>query len=273
MERIAVVVCAFMLSAGLASSCSPPVPTEKAKQVSPTLEQVAQGRSQIVDLSHPLNERNPYWPGESYHPFRFEVLAQLEADGVYSGAFSAPEHSGTHLDAPNHFEAGQASVDKIPLTSLVAPAVVIDIQPSCERDPDYQLSLNDLKRWEEKWGPIPGSAVVYALTGWGRYWDNFEKYKNEDESGQLHFPGFSQEAARFLVEERDLRGLGIDTLSVDFGRSTDFSVHHTVHGSGGYHVENVANLGQVPQSGAWTIIAPIKIEGGSGGPARIWAVF
>ena len=273
MGNIALVACAFLLSAGLCSSCSPSMPSQEAKPVSPTLEQVAQGRSQIVDLAHSLNERNPHWPGESYQPFRFEVLARLEADGVYSGAFSVAEHSGTHLDAPNHFEAGQASVDRIPLTSLVSPAVVIDIQSACKRDPDYQLSLKDLKSWEGKWGPIPGSAVVFALTGWARYWDDFERYKNEDDSGQLHFPGFSPEVARFLVEARDVRGLGIDTLSVDFGRSTDFSVHHIVHGSGGYHVENVANLERIPQSGAWTIVAPIKTENGSGGPARIWAVF
>ncbi len=113
----------------------------------------------------------------------------------------------------------------------------------------------------------------FALTGWGRHWEDFERYKNEDDSGKLHFPGFSPQAARFLVEDRAVKGLGIDTLSVDFGRSTDFAVHHIVHSSGGYHIENVANLARVPQSGAWTIVAPIKIEDGSGGPTRIWAVF
>ena len=272
-RKSGLVACGFLLSVGLCGSCSRSIPNPGMEHTSPSLEQIAEGKSQIVDLGHALNEKNPHWPGERYHPFRFEILARLEEDGVYSGAFSVPEHSGTHLDAPNHFEAGQASVDEIPLTSLVASAVVIDIQLACASDPDYQLSVEDLNSWEGRWGPIPGSSVVFALTGWGRYWEDFGRYKNEDDSGLLHFPGFSPEAARFLVEDRGVKGLGIDTLSVDFGRSSDFSVHHIVHSSGAYHIENVANLGLVPQNGAWIIVAPIKIENGSGGPARIWAVF
>ncbi len=232
-RRSALVACGFLFSVVLCGSCSPSIPKPGKEPTSPSLEQIAQGKSQIVDLCHALNEKNPHWPGESYHPFHFEILARLEEDGVYSGAFSAPEHSGTHLDAPNHFEAGQASVDEIPLTSLVAPAVVIDIQPACASDPDYQLSVEDLNSWEGKWGAIPAASVVFALTGWGRHWEDFERYKNEDDSGKLHFPGFSPQAARFLVEGRAVKGLGIDTLSVDFGRSTDFAVHHIVHSSGG----------------------------------------
>ena len=226
-----------------------------------------------MDLGYALNEANPYWPGEGYSPFHFEALATLEEDGVYSGAFATAEHLGTHLDAPNHFEAGKPSVDAIRLEDLVAPLVVVDIREACQSNPDYRLSQKDLEEWEQRYGRIPSASVVFALTGWGQYWDSYQHYKNQDGSGRLHFPGFSAEAALFLVEERVIKGIGIDTLSVDYGLSTDFAVHHIVNGATGYHIENAANLEQVPLSGAWAIIAPIKIENGSGGPARVWAVF
>jgi len=250
----------------LLTSCTAP-------QAPPTLGEIASGQVQVVDLGYALNEANPYWPGEGYSPFHFEILATLEADGVYSGAFATAEHLGTHLDAPNHFEAGQPSVDQIKLADLIAPLVVVDIRGACQSNPDYRLSRGDLENWERQNGPIPSGSVVFGLTGWGQYWGDYERYKNQDAAGQLHFPGFSEAAALFLVEERDIRGIGIDTLSVDYGLSTDFSVHHIVNGDAAYHIENAANLDKVPLSGAWVMIAPIKIEKGSGGPARVWAVF
>ena len=242
-------------------------------QTSPTLGEIASGQVEVVDLGYALNEANPYWPGEGYSPFHFEILATLEDDGVYSGTFSTAEHLGTHLDAPNHFETGQPSVDQISLEDLIAPLVVVDIQEACRSNPDYRLSRQDLKSWEEQHGPIPYGSVVFGLTGWGLYWDDYDRYKNQDASGQLHFPGFSEEAAVFLVEEREIKGIGIDTLSVDYGLSTDFPIHHIVNGAGAYHIENAANLDRIPLSEAWIIIAPIKIEEGSGGPARVWAIF
>lgn len=249
----------------LTSCTAPPTP--------PTLAEIASGQVEVVDLGYALNEQNPYWPGEGYSPFHFEILSTLEADGVYSGAFSTAEHLGTHLDAPNHFEAGQPSVDQIGLEDLIAPLVVVDIQEACRANPDYRLTLEDLESWEEQHGPIPSGSVVFALTGWGQYWDDYDRYKNQDASGQLHFPGFSEEAALFLVEAREIKGIGIDTLSVDYGLSTDFSIHHIVNGAAAYHIENAANLDKVPLSRAWVMIAPVKIEKGSGGPARVWVVF
>ncbi len=256
----------LLLSLCLLASCAAP-------QTPPTLEEIASRQVEVVDLGYALNEQNPYWPGEGYSPFHFEILATLEADGVYSGAFSTAEHLGTHLDAPNHFEAGQPSVDQIELEDLVAPLVVVDIREACRSDPDYRLGREDLETWEEQHGPIPSGSVVFGLSGWGEYWGDYDRYKNQDASGELHFPGFSEEAALFLVEERDIKGIGIDTLSVDHGLSTDFAVHHIVNGDAAYHIENAANLDKVPPSGAWVMIAPIKIDKGSGGPARVWAVF
>lgn len=256
----------LVLSCLIAASCA-------VSPSAPTLAEIAQGEVQIVDLGYALDEDNAYWPGETYRPFQFEKIASLEEDGVYSGAFSTPEHLGTHIDAPNHFERGQPSVDEITLRDLVAPIVVVDVRKACQENADYQLSSRDLDAWENEHGRIPTGAVVFVLTGWGTYWNDYERYKNEDNSGRLHFPGFSPGAARFLIEDRSIKGIGIDTLSVDAGLSSDFMVHHVVNGAGSYHIENAANLEKLPASGAWMMAAPIKIKHGSGGPSRVWAVF
>jgi kynurenine formamidase len=236
------------------------------------LQQLFSGQLTIVDLTYPLNDTSPYWPGSTYNPFQLDTLATLEKDGVLSLAYSTPEHLGTHLDAPNHFAEGQIPVDQIAVTDLFGPAVVVDVVAKAEADPDYRLSKQDLLDWEAQNGRLPAGAIVLMYTGWGKRWSDYEAYKNADEQGRMHFPGFSEEAARFLVEERDIKGIGIDNLSVDYGLSKDFVVHHIVNGAGKYHLENVANLDKLPAKGANLIVAPVKIEGGSGGQARIFAV-
>jgi len=229
-------------------------------------------RQRVIDLTHPLNAQNPHWPGPGYEPFKYEIFATLEKDGVLSGRFTMAEHTGTHLDAPNHFTEGQIPVDKIPVEQLFVPAVVIDVRTRVSQNADYQLTAADVTEWEETHGRIPQNAVVMMYTGWDERWTDFEKYKNADSSGTLHFPGFSVEAAKLLAEDRNVAGIGIDTLSVDYGMSKDFAVHHAVHGRGKYHLENVASLGSVPPAGAQLVVAPIKIENGTGGPARIFAL-
>jgi kynurenine formamidase len=236
------------------------------------LEGIDEGQTHIVDLTHALNSSNPHWPGPGYEPFKYEIFATLEKDNVLSGRFSMAEHTGTHLDAPNHFSAGQIPVDQIPLDQLFAPAVVIDVRGKVSANADYLLAVEDVTAWEQSYGRIPPNAVVFMYTGWDERWTDFERYKNADSAGGLHFPGFSPEAARLLVDERTVAGLGIDTLSVDYGMSKDFAVHHISHDEGKYQLENVANLGSLPPSGALVIVAPIKIENGTGGPARIFAL-
>lgn len=235
------------------------------------LERAAERRARIVDLTYPLSEKTPHWPGPRYRPFKFEAIASLDKDGVFSGQISMPEHIGTHLDAPNHFVAGQVSVDKIPPEQLIGPAAVIDVSAAVQSNPDYRLSVQDIERWEKSNGRLPEGVILLARTGWSRFWNDFEKYKNQDRQGVLHFPGFSREAAEFLVRRRSVKGIGIDTLSVDYGPSRDFIVHHIMHGAGKYHLENLANLDKLPARGAFLVAAPIKIEGGSGGPARVFA--
>lgn len=226
----------------------------------------------IVDLTYSFNSKTPYWPGEQYKPFKLETIATLEKDGVLSKAFSMPEHLGTHIDAPNHFEPDQPSVEKIELDQLIGPGVVIDISKQAEQDADYELSTADIEAWEEQHGRIPDGAIVLLHTGWGRFWSNYERYKNQDVRGRLHFPAYSAAAARFLVEKRKIRGLGIDTLSIDRGISDDFAVHHIVNRAGRYGLENVAELDKLPPRGFQLIVAPMKIENGTGGPTRIFAL-
>ncbi len=236
------------------------------------LEDIMNGKYTIVDLTYPLNSKNAYWPGVSYSPFKRKTIATVEKNGVYSGTYSTPEHPGTHIDAPNHFEEDQPSVDKIKLEKLIGPAAVINISSKTETNADYRLTVEDIITWEETNGPIQDGSIVLLNTGWWKRWDNYGKYKNKDENNKLHFPGFSEGAARYLIEKRSIKGVGVDTLSADFGMSHDFNVHHIINGAGKYILENVANLDKLPPVGSMLIIAPIKIEGGSGGQARIWAI-
>ena len=268
MKQVLVLVSLFLIA-----SCRAPQPAAQPKS-EPTglFEGIATGKTHVVDLTHALNPQNPYWPGPGYAPFKYEIFATLEKDGVLSGRFTMAEHTGTHLDAPNHFVTGQISVDKLPVQQLFVPAVVFDVRKKAAENADYLLNPADVTAWEQAHGRIPQNAVVMMYTGWDERWTDFDQYKNADKAGTLHFPGFSPEAVKVLAEERNVAGIGIDTLSVDYGMSKDFAVHHYSHSRGKYHLENVANLGSLPPTGVSVIVAPIKIENGTGGPARIFAL-
>lgn len=266
-KHIMIRLLAFLIISILFSSCH-----SYTAISSNSFDDISNGKCKIVDLTYPLNKSNAYWPGPSYTPFQYKTVATLEEDGVFSGTYSTPEHLGTHLDAPNHFEDNQLSVDKLRLENLFGPAVVIDISGKVENNADYELTVEDISRWEEANGKILDRSIILLNTGWWRRWNDYDQYKNADDAGKLHFPGYSYEAAGFLVEQRNIKGIGIDTLSVDYGISTDFAVHHIINGAGKYILENVANLDKLPPTGITLLVAPIKIEGGSGGQARIWAI-
>lgn len=245
--------------------------TRDAKAQPPGLDDLVSGKLKIIDLGWPLNEQGPYWPAENYEPFRLKTIATIEKEGVLSKTFCSPEHLGTHLDAPNHFEKNQPAVDQIDPANLFAAGVVVDISTQAGADPDYRLSRRDLEDWEQQHGRIPEGALVLLHTGWGRFWENPARYRNQAD-GKMHFPGCSAEAARWLVSERHIKGMGIDTLSIDHGISKDFPVHHVLNGAGRYAIENLARLEKLPARGFYLFAAPIKIETGSGGPARVFAV-
>jgi len=229
--------------------------------------------NKLVDLTYPLDEQTVFWPTNK--PFTWEKAAWgRTANGYWyaSGDFSMSEHGGTHIDAPIHFAEGRLAVDEIPLQKLIAPAIVIDVRPAVEEDRDYRLAVRDLDMWEARHGLIPNGAVVLMLTGWGRRWPDKVRYLGSDtpsDSKTLHFPGFSKEAAEFLIKERRVDGIGTDTPSIDYGPSQDFIVHQVVNGANLYGLENIANLDKLPAKGAILVALPIKIKGGTGGPVRI----
>jgi kynurenine formamidase len=233
--------------------------------------------ARIVDLTHAFGPDTLYWPNA---PSRFE-LKELQrgrsAGGFFYSAyrFGAPEHGGTHLDAPLHFsEAGRAA-DQIPLSQLVAPAAVIDVTAKAEADADYRLTREDVLAWEKAHGKIGLGTIVLLRSGWSSRWPDAKSYLGDDTPGdtsKLHFPGYGREAAELLVRDRRVAALGIDTASLDHGPSQDFVVHQIVNGANVPGLENVARLNELPPLGAWVIALPMKIAGGSGAPLRIVAL-
>ncbi len=225
----------------------------------------------IVDLTHVLDEKTPYWPGTRY--FRFEAwdLARFEEVGAFSRAYRVPEHYGTHVDAPIHFAEGQATVDAVPVERFVGPAVVFDIRAKAAADPDAMLTAEDVDAWEAIHGRVPAGAIALLLTGWGSRWEDPEAYRNFDAAGRLRFPSYGIDAARRLLVDRGCRGLGVDLLSVDRGSDGEFPVHRLGCGMGCWFAENLANLERLPPTGALAVIAPIPLRGGSGAQVRALA--
>jgi kynurenine formamidase len=234
------------------------------------LEGVPSGKTPVLDLSYAINDKLVSWPGDEKF-FEAKVNATIEKNGYFTRSFWMLEHYGTHLDAPAHFPPGKTTVDQIPVKQLFGPAVVIDVRAESAKDADYQLAVARIEDWEKRHGRIPEGAIVLLRTGWASRWPDVQKYRNQDASGKMHFPGFSVEAAKLLIE-RKVSGLGCDTLSIDPGTSSDFAVHHVALGAGLYHLENLVGMSELPETGAFLIVAPIKLEGGSGGPARVFAL-
>jgi kynurenine formamidase len=236
----------------------------------PSLEGVATGKTHVIDLSYAISDKMVPWPGDA-KAFEAKINATIEKNGYFTRSFWMLEHYGTHLDAPAHFPPGTTTVDRIAPEKFFGPAVVLDVTKEAERDPDYQLSAKDISAWEQKHGSVPVGAIVVLRTGWSARWPDVARYRNQDANGKMHFPGFSVEAAKVLLA-RQVSGLGCDTLSIDPGNSPDFPVHRLVLGAGVYQLENLADLSGLPETGALVIAAPIKLEGGSGGAVRVFAL-
>jgi len=231
----------------------------------------------MVDLTHAYGSRTVYWP-TSPTKFSLERLAYGKTEGGYfyaANTLCTPEHGGTHLDAPLHFAEGNRSADQVPLEQLIAKAVVIDARPQAEKERDYRLTREDVLAFEKAHGRIAAGTIVLLRTGWSRHWPDAKAYLGDDTPGdasKLSFPSYGVDAARLLVEERRVAALGVDTASIDYGRSTDFQVHRVAAAQNVPGLENLANLDQLPATGALVIALPMKIEGGSGGPLRAVAL-
>jgi kynurenine formamidase len=234
------------------------------------LEGILSGRTRVLDLAYAINDKLVPWPGDERW-FEARVNSSIEKDGYFTRSFWMLEHYGTHLDAPIHFAPGRTTVDQIPVRQFFGVAAVFDVRPEGAADADYALLGARISEWEERHGRIPAGAIALLRTGWASRWPDRKTYRNQDKAGRMHFPGFSLEAVERLIE-RKVSGIGTDTISVDCGASLDFPVHHLALGAGLYHLENLADLSELPEKGAFLIVAPIKLEGGSGGPARVFAL-
>jgi len=230
----------------------------------------------LVDMTYSFSADTLHWP--TAKPFQLEKVNEgMTPQGFWYSSYNygGSEHVGTHLDAPFHFAEGRWTTEQIPLGQTIGPAIVIDVRRQAEADRDYRLSAGDIHRWEKRHGCIPAGAIVLMHSGWGKYWGDRKRYFGSDQPGDasdLHFPGLSKEAAAFLVKERRIKAIGLDTPSIDHGPSKDFVVHQVLGAANVPIFENVAALERLPATGATVFAIPMKIKGGSGAPLRIFAV-
>ena len=242
----------------------------------PAAPQAARAADTIVDLSHAYGPDTIYWP-TAEKGFEHTELAYGETPGGYfysAYALATAEHGGTHMDAPIHFFAGRRTVDQIPVGDMVLPVRVIDVSARAAAEPAYRLTVADITAFEAAHGPVPAGSAVLMRTDWSKRWPDTKAYMGDDTPGDasnLMFPGFGAEAARLLVA-RGVKMIGVDTASIDHGPSTDFMVHRVVADANIPALENLTNLADLPPTGATLIALPMKITGGSGGPARVIAL-
>lgn len=231
---------------------------------------IPSGHTRVIDMTYLINDHSPSWPGDT-EPFKAVVNATPAKEGYFTRKFTMLEHYETHMDAPAHFPPGKETLDQIPIDRFFGPGIVIDVRDKVAKNVDYQLTAEDVQAWEAHHARIPAGAIVMLRTGWSSRWPDEKRYRNMDAKGVMHFPGYSLAAAKLLISHH-VSGLCIDTLSIDYGPSANFEVHRTTLPAGLFHVENIANLDKLPATGAFIIAAPIKLEGGSGGPVRVFAI-
>lgn len=235
-------------------------------------------QSQLVDLTHSFEKNTIVWPTEQ----DFRLVVQYAGDtplGYYyaSNRLELPEHGGTHIDAPIHFSRGKQTLDQVPLDRLVGIAIRVDVSAQCTRDRDYRISIQDIEQWEGTHGRIPARAIILLDSGFARFWPSRQNYLGTELRGPegvqaLHFPGLHPDAAAWLVRERQVKAIGIDTASIDYGQSTKFETHVALLSHNVPVFENLADLHALPDKGFDVIALPMKIAGGTGGPLRVIAV-
>ena len=242
------------------------------------LDRLAWEQSRFIDLTHSFGVDTIVWPTEQ--DFRLVLQQAGETAGGYyyaSNRLEMAEHGGTHIDAPIHFARGRQTLDQVPIERLIGAAVRIDVTDQCGRDRDYRVTIKDFEQWEMAHGRIPSRAIVLVDTGFARYWPSRQEYLGTELKGPegvraLHFPGLHPEAAAWLVRERQVNAVGIDTASIDYGQSTGSETHVALLSQNVPVFENLRDLHGLPDRGFEVIALPMKIAGGTGGPLRIIAV-
>jgi kynurenine formamidase len=250
-------------------------PARPAGETRPAAAPAPGPRGRLVDLTHAFDEKTLYWP-TSPSGFALEQLHHGKTEAGYfyaANKLCAPEHGGTHLDAPLHFAEGRQAAADVPLERLVGPAVVLDMTTAASLDPDALLDEADVTTFEKQHGPLEPGVIVLVRTDWAARWPDRKRYLGDDRPGDasnLHFPGIGESAARALVA-RKVGAVGIDTASIDRGASKDFATHRVLMEANVPAFENVASMSRLPPRGAFVMALPMKIAGGSGGPLRIVA--
>jgi len=246
---------------------------------SPAKSEAAFPSGEVIDLSHAYDEQTIFWPTAA-EGFKLHHDAEgMTAAGYYYAAnsFSTAEHGGTHLDAPVHFAQGHPSVDQIPVERFLGRAVVVDVTAQSAANADYQITVADLQRVEREQGQIPQDAILLLRTGFSQRWPDAARYLGTAERGEqavakLHFPGLHPDAARWLVANRPIKAVGIDTASIDYGQSTLFETHRTLYAADLPAFENLTALERLPARGAFIVALPMKIGKGTGAPLRAVAI-
>ena len=234
-----------------------------------TPAQAQRSFSRVVDLTHTLSPEFPTFFGVP--GIVMEKRYTLKKDGANVNWWHLAEHAGTHIDAPFHYSESGATVDMIPADQLVVPLAVVDVSAKAARNADYAMSRQDLAEWEAKNGRLPDGCCVAMHSGWAQHATN-AKFAGKDAAGVMHFPGVDPAAADWLLKQRRVAGLAVDTLSLDPGNSKTFKAHATWLPSGRWGIENIANLDKVPETGATLVVGAPKVKGATGGPSRIFAL-
>jgi kynurenine formamidase len=224
---------------------------------------------QVVDLQHVIDTDIPLWPGDP--AVELTPVAQFDPDGYYLRKFTIGEHSATHMNAPNSFHEDGQGIDAYSPDQLVVPVVVIDAREQSAADHDYALTQADVEAWEAEHGQVPAGSVVVMFTGWQDRWSDPVAFFDEDAEGGLHFPGFDGATTQWLLAERSIAGVGIDTHGVDPGQDDSYATNTAVTGANGIVLENLANLDLLPATGATIAIGILRLKDGSGSPASVLA--
>jgi kynurenine formamidase len=234
---------------------------------------------QFVDLTHSFGPQTPHWKGFPKETARtlywYDPKAGTLGSGFFAQMFCHVGQWGTHVDPPAHFTKGGRTVDQINPKEMFLPLVVLDVHTKVAANPDYILSLADVKAWEAKHGLVPAHAFVAMRTDWAKRWPSTGAMANKDAHGVSHYPGWSMPVLRYLYEERHITASGHETTDTDPGiraSKDDFSLETWILNHDHYQIEMLANLDRVPESGALAIVTFPKPQGGSGFPARVIAI-
>jgi kynurenine formamidase len=238
---------------------------------------------EVVDLTAPLRDTTPVLrlpdPFANTINFQLEEISRYDERGPrwYWNNIHTGEHTGTHVDAPNHWVSGKDGndVSQIPLRTLVAPAVVLDVSERVAQDPDFLLQIDDVRKWEAEHGALPDGGWLLYRTGWDVRSNDQADFLNVDDSGS-HTPGVAADCARWLAEEAPIAGFGVETVGTDAGRALEldpmFPCHELFLGAGKCGLTQLRNLDRLPATGALLVVSPLPIVGGSGSPARVYAL-